>query len=121
LVRRNHFEYNLRLYLNVNGKRVLGKGGAQILEAIEDSGSISAAAEALGMSYKFVWDYLVRMRRILRSPIVVTHRGGGRGTEKGGGGATLTPFARNILQEFHSTETTLKKLLKNRRIAIRKQ
>jgi molybdate transport system regulatory protein len=117
----NHFEYSLRLYLNANGKRVLGKGGAQILEAIEDCGSISAAAEELGMSYKFVWDYLVRMRRIVKTPIVITYRGGGGGRRKGGGGTALTPFARNILDEFHSTETSLKKLLKSRRIAIRRQ
>ncbi|MFI5449511.1 MAG: winged helix-turn-helix domain-containing protein [Candidatus Bathyarchaeia archaeon] len=116
----NHFEYTLRLYLNANGKRVLGKGGAQILEAIEDCGSISAAAEELGMSYKFVWDYLTRIRRILKIPIVVTYRGGAQRHRKGGGGATLTPFARKMLEEFHSTETELKQNLIRRRISLAK-
>jgi len=115
----SHFEYGLRLYLNANGKRVLGKGGAQILEAIEDCGSISAAAEELGMSYKFVWDYLTRIRRIVKAPIVVTYRGGGVGRRrKGGGGTTLTPFARAMLDEFHSTETNLKKTLSRRKITL---
>ena len=55
--------YSFRLYLNSNGERVLGKGGALILEAIDEHGSIALAAEELGMSYKFVWDYLGRMKQ----------------------------------------------------------
>ena len=112
------FEYNFRLYLNVDGKRVLGKGGAQILEAIEERGSISDAAKKLGMSYKFTWDYLVRIRRILKTPIVVTYRGGAKRHRKGGGGTALTPFARKMLREFNSTESNLKKVLNRRRIIL---
>jgi molybdate transport system regulatory protein len=116
--KKGRFGYSVRLYLNADGKRVLGKGGAQILEAIEDCGSISRAAEELGMSYKFVWDYLTRIRRIVRAPIVLTYRGGAESHRKGGGGTTLTPFARRMLQEFHSTETDLKKVLSRRRISL---
>ena len=116
--KKRRFEYNLRLYLNADGKRVLGKGGAQILEAIEDCGSISRAAEELGMSYKFVWDYLTRIRRIIHSPIVITYRGGAERHRKGGGGTTLTPFARKMLQEFHLTESHLKDALSRRRITL---
>ena len=112
------FEYNFRLYLNADGKRVLGKGGAQILQAIEERGSISGAAKKLGMSYKFMWDYLVRIRRIVKTPIVVTHRGGAERHRKGGGGTTLTPFARKMLEEFNSTEANLKKMLNRRRIML---
>ncbi len=114
------FEYTFRLYLNADGKRVLGKGGAQILEAIEECGSISDAAKKLGMSYKFMWDYLTRIRRIVKTPIVVTYRGGAKSHRKGGGGTILTPFARKMLEEFHSTETYLKKNLIRRRITLTK-
>jgi len=112
------FEYSFRLYLNADGKRVLGKGGAQILEAIEECGSISDAAKKLGMSYKFMWDYLTRIRRIVKTPIVVTYRGGAERHRKGGGGTTLTPFARRMLEEFHSTEAHLKKILNRRRVIL---
>ena len=112
------FEYSFRLYLNADGKRVLGKGGAQILEAIEECGSISQAAKKLGMSYKFMWDYLTRIRRIVKTPIVVTYRGGAERHRKGGGGTALTPFARKMLVEFHSTEADLKKILIRRRITL---
>ena len=76
--RRLKLHYTFRLYLNVDDKRVLGKGGAQILEAVDEYGSIAEAAEELEMSYKFVWDYLTRMRRRLQQPVVVTRRGGAR-------------------------------------------
>ena len=112
------FEYSFRLYLNADGKRVLGKGGAQILEAIEECGSISGAAKKLGMSYKFMWDYLVRIRRIVKTQIVVTYRGGAERHRKGGGGTTLTPFARRMLEEFNSTEANLKRILNRRRIIL---
>jgi len=112
------FEYSFRLYLNADSKRVLGKGGAQILEAIEECGSISGAAQKLGMSYKFMWDYLTRIRRIVKTPIVVTYRGGAERHRKGGGGTTLTPFAKKMLEEFHSTEANLKKMLTRRRILL---
>ena len=112
-----NLQYTFRLYLNVKGQRVLGKGGAQILEAIAQCGSIAEAAEDLDMSYKFVWDYLVRMRRRLHRPLVVTHRGGMQnGKKKGGGGTTLTPVARALLREFKETERLVQNIVSKRRI-----
>lgn len=111
-LRKKNLQYSYRLYLNSAGKRVLGKGGAQILEAIDEHGSIAAAAEKLGMSYKFVWDYLIRIRKILKEPIIITHRGGtGHRRKKGGGGAVLTPLARTLLKEFRSTEGLVNDIL----------
>jgi molybdate transport system regulatory protein len=110
--RKTDLEYRFRLYLNSNGQRVLGKGGAQILEAVDEYGSIAAAAEELEMSYKFTWDYLIRMRRRLHQPVIVTHRGGTRnGKKKGGGGTTLTPVARTLLKEFKETERLMRNIL----------
>jgi molybdate transport system regulatory protein len=70
-----NLQYTFRLYLNADGQRILGKGGAQILEAVEEYGAIAEAAKELEMSYKFAWDYLIRMRRRQHQPVVVTHRG----------------------------------------------
>ena len=116
-----NLQYTFRLYLNVDGQRLLGKGGAQILEAVDEHGSIAAAAEELEMSYKFTWDYLIRMRKRLRQPVIVTRRGGTRGGEKkGGGGTALTPAARALLKEFRETERLVRSmLLKRGRSAVR--
>ena len=82
------------------------------MEAVDKCGSIASAAESLGMSYKFVWDYLTRMRRILKKPVVVTRRGGaGHQKKRGGGGATLTPIARLLLKQYRSTERSVSTLL----------
>ena len=118
-LRKKGLQYTYRLYLNSAGERVLGKGGAQILGAIDEHGSIAAAAESLEMSYKFVWDYLTRMRKILKEPIVVTHRGGSeRRRKKGGGGAVLTPLARSLLNEYRLTEGLVKNILSKRKLVI---
>jgi len=116
--RKRNLQYTFRLYLNVDGQRLLGKGGAQILEAVDEYGSIAAAAEELEMSYKFTWDYLIRMRRRLHQPVIVTHRGGTRnGKKKGGGGTTLTPIARALLKEFRETERFMQNILTKRQRA----
>jgi molybdate transport system regulatory protein len=108
-------QYDFRLYLNADGERVLGKGGAQILESIDEHGSIAMAAEELDMSYKFVWDYLGRMKQRLRRPLITTHRGGTRHTRrKGGGGTTLTPTAKMLLRDFKSTEALVHRTLSQR-------
>jgi len=113
-----NLQYAFRLYLNCDGQRLLGKGGAQILEAIAECGSIAEAADELDMSYKFVWAYLTRMRRRLRRPLVTTRRGGTQnGNRKGGGGATLTPTAKALLKEFKETERLLQNIVSKRRIA----
>lgn len=110
-------QYTFRLYLNnAAGKRVLGKGGAEILEAIDEYGSIVAAARNLGMSYKFVWDYLIRMRKRLKQPVIVTHRGGtDLAKRRGGGGTSLTPLARSLLREFNLTQGLVDNILLSRK------
>jgi molybdate transport system regulatory protein len=109
-------QYSFRLYLNnAARKRILGKGGAQILDAIDKHGSIVRAADNLDMSYKFVWDYLVRIQERLSAPATVTRRGGASsGRKRGGGGTTLTPQARTLLKEFKSTEALLCSILSKR-------
>jgi len=112
---RMKLQYTFRLYLNADGQRILGKGGAQILESIAECGSIAEAAEELDMSYKFVWAYLSRTRRRLHQPLVVTRRGGlQHGKQKGGGGTTLTPVARALLKEFKATERLVQNIVSRR-------
>jgi len=85
------------------------------LEAVDEFGSIAEAAEELEMSYKFVWDYLTRMRKRLQQSVVVTRRGGARaGKKKGGGGATLTPVAKALLSEYRETERLVRKITSKR-------
>ena len=52
-VRKGKLEYTFGLYLNADGRRVFGKDGAEIPEALEEYGSVAAAAKKLEISYKF--------------------------------------------------------------------
>jgi len=89
-----------KIWLEYKGEPLLGKGGAAILQAIKEEDSISKAAKKLGMSYRYVWNYLSKMERVLREPIV-QRRKGGRG---GGGGAKLTELGESLLKEYRRVE-----------------
>lgn len=89
-----------KVWLEYNGKPILGKGGAEILEAIKEEGSISRAARKVGMSYRHVWSYLDNMQKVLKEPIVETYKGG----RTGGGGARLTELGESLLKEYRRVE-----------------
>jgi len=78
-----------------SGARI-GPGKAKLLESIRDTGSISAAAREMGMSYKRAWLLLDSMNRAF-SELVVTAAPGGAG----GGGATLTAFGAEVLERYN--------------------
>jgi len=105
--RKETHEVVCKIWLEHKGKPVLGRGGAEILEAIRKEQSISKAARKLGMSYRYVWNYLERMNRTLEEPVITTFRGG----RTGGGGAQLTEFGEMILREYYRMEKYVGELL----------
>lgn len=96
-----------KIWLEHKGKPLIGKGGAEILQAITEHKSISKAAEKLGMSYRYVWNYIERVNQALGKPIVKTFRGG----KQGGGGAVLTELGRNLLRKYRRAESYVGELL----------
>ncbi len=97
--RKNLCRVAYKIWLEHEGKSVLGKGGAKILEAIKEEESISKAARKLGMSYRYVWNYLDKMSSTLQEPVVSTFRGGSVG-----GGARLTPLGEELIKEYRRIE-----------------
>jgi molybdate transport system regulatory protein len=77
-----------------SGARI-GPGKVRLLESIRDSGSISAAAREMGMSYKRAWLLLDSMNQAFTELVVKAAPGG-----TGGGGATLTPFGAEVLEHY---------------------
>lgn len=67
------------------GEIALGPGKADLLQAIEEAGSLSVAAKSLGMSYMRAWGLVKTMNRAFKTPLVESTRGG-----IGRGGARLT-------------------------------
>ena len=108
--RKTKLRYSFRLYVLAGEKRVLGKGGAQILDSVDRLGSLSATAVELKMSYRFVWRYIHRIEDRLGKPVIITRRGGTlHGKNKGGGGAKLTPVAKALLRDYLAMEQRLQR------------
>jgi molybdate transport system regulatory protein len=78
---------------------MLGPGKAELLERIDDSGSIAAAAREMGMSYKRAWLLIETLNAMFDTPLVESARGG-----PGKGGATLTGRGRAVLDAYRAIE-----------------
>ncbi len=86
---------------------MLGKGGAEILQAIAKTNSLSKAAVKLDMSYRYLWNYIQKTQKALGEPIVDTFKGG----KAGGGGAKLTALGQSLLTEYQQVESYLSEVL----------
>ena len=89
----------LQLRVKFDAATAFGPGKAELLSQIESSGSISAAARAMRMSYKRAWQLVDDMNRAFRSPVVVTAAGGSQG-----GGAVLTAVGKRVLAAYRSLQ-----------------
>jgi len=87
----------LRILLSPN--TAMGLGKANLLQYIEESGSIAAASRQMGMSYKRAWYLIDTMNAYFREPVVTATKGG-----KSGGGAHLTPTGRAVLDAYRRVE-----------------
>ncbi|HEV2319942.1 MAG TPA: LysR family transcriptional regulator [Verrucomicrobiae bacterium] len=85
----------------VAGKNIaFGPGKAELLAAVNKTGSITGAADSLGMSYMRAWTLIRTMNRCFCDPLVDAVRGGLRG----GGGAHLTPTGQQVLKLYHQMD-----------------
>jgi molybdate transport system regulatory protein len=77
----------------------MGPGKAQLIALIEATGSISAAAREMGMSYRRAWQLVEAINLSFSQPVIVTATGGKRG-----GGASVTEVGRALVAQFHAME-----------------
>jgi molybdate transport system regulatory protein len=96
-----------KIWIEHEGQPLIGKGGAEILQSIAKENSITKAAETLGMSYRYVWNYLKKIEKTIGTPIVETYKGG----KAGGGGAKLTKTGKSLLSEYKRLEICLSEFL----------
>jgi molybdate transport system regulatory protein len=88
-----------RLRVLMGSYTAMGPGRADLLEAIDRTGSISGAAKEMQMSYRRAWVLLESTNAAFVEPLVLTSAGG-----SGGGGATLTDFGRGVLERYREME-----------------
>ncbi len=89
----------LRLRVYAGEAIAMGPGKADLLEAIDRTGSISGAGRELGMSYKRCWDLVETMNASFVDPLVATAAGGSHG-----GGTVLTECGRQVLAQYRRME-----------------
>ncbi len=97
-----HLKPQYKIWLEtVDQKGVLGDGKYQLLKAIDETGSLKAAMEQLGLSYRKTWDNLRQIEERLGFPILETSRGG---AEKGN--TCLTEDGKRIVRAFDRFHTS---------------
>ncbi len=94
-ITRMTYSKTIRLRVMQGDTIAFGPGKADLLQAIERTGSISGAAREMEMSYRRAWLLVEEMNRCFSNPLVATATGGARG-----GGAVVTELGREVLARY---------------------
>ncbi len=102
-------EIKSKLWIEVDGKPVFGRGRRFLLEAIDRYGSINRAAKEISISYRKAWGYINAMEERLGFKLIDRQIGG-----KNGGGATLTQEAKLFLKKYAELEMGIREMVDER-------
>jgi molybdate transport system regulatory protein len=84
----------LHLWLETGDGMLLGLGRIQLLELVEELGSLNKAAAAMGMSYRAAWGRMKQTETVIGEPLVERS-----GPKKG---FRLTPLGHEIVRLFRA-------------------
>jgi molybdate transport system regulatory protein len=90
---------SIKIRLHHHDQIAFGPGKADLLDAIKEHGSISAAGRSMGMSYKRAWDLIQTMNQSFKQPLVTTSKGG---SQKGG--AIVTAMGEKVLNQYREAQ-----------------
>jgi len=96
------------LWIRRQQDEFLGSEQIRLLREIAAKGSITKAAQAVGISYKTAWDTVNRVNNLADKPLVERLAGG-----KGGGGTRLTPSGESIIEQYEILEEEHGRFLDN--------
>jgi molybdate transport system regulatory protein len=96
------------LWINRAEDKFLGGERIKLLEKIDELGSITKAAKAVGISYKTAWDAVNLINNLSEEPLVDRLTGG-----KGGGGTSLTAEGKKVITQFNTIQEEHRKFLDN--------
>ena len=97
------------LWIEHRGIVVLSEWRVKLLEAIDATGSISAAAGKMDVTYHRAWEKVHEMEEGLGAKLIDAQAGGA-----GGGGATLTAKGRELIKKFRSFDSGLADVIDRR-------
>ena len=93
--KRQWMKARAKVWLEIEDQYVFGFGLSEMLKAVEATGSIKAAADSLGKSYRYVWGRIKEAEQALGEPLVQT-RVGGKGTRR----SSLTELASRLVADY---------------------
>jgi molybdate transport system regulatory protein len=96
------------IWFHRDENKFLGGDRINLLEKIDDLGSITKAAKAVGISYKTAWDTINMINNLAEKPLVDRLTGG-----KGGGGTSLTAEGKKVITQFKTIQEEHRKFLDN--------
>ena len=102
-----------KIWIEIAGEPVFGRGRRFLLEAIDSHGSINRAARETGVSFRKAWSHIKAMEERLGVKLVDRTVGG-----RNGGGAVITADARTILKQFETLENDVRKIVDSRFAAL---
>ncbi|MEK6209878.1 MAG: LysR family transcriptional regulator [Pseudomonadota bacterium] len=99
--RKNAAKRTLRPQIRIMFRKAIamGPGKADLLQAIGETGSISAAARRMNMSYRRAWLLVDTMNQCFDGPLVETATGGNHG-----GGARITELGKDVLRRYREMD-----------------
>lgn len=100
------YKIKSRIWIEADGNILLGEGRVALLQAIDETGSLSKAAKSLKMSYKKAWSLIDALNKRAEKPVITTSIGG-----RGGGGASLTPYGKALVNAFDTVNKNCWKFL----------
>lgn len=96
------------LWMHRQQSEFLGSDRINLLEKIDELGSITKAAKGVGISYKTAWDAINMINNLAEKPLVDRLTGG-----KGGGGTSLTAEGKKVIKQFKTIQEEHRKFLSN--------
>ncbi len=94
------------LWLGRKGKAFLSANRIDLLESVDRLGSITRAAQDIGLSYKAAWDAVDAMSNLADRPLMIRATGG-----QHGGGSQLTEHGRELVRLYRLLQSGYQRLL----------
>ncbi len=101
-----NYQVKSRIWIEADDQILLGEGRVRLLRAIEEHGSLSRASKQLNISYKKAWRLIDAVNKAAKEPVTTSSVGG-----VGGGGASLTPYGRDLVNAFETLNKNCWKFL----------
>ncbi|MFQ5610816.1 MAG: winged helix-turn-helix domain-containing protein [Anaerolineae bacterium] len=106
-------EVKSNIWVEVDGEVALSRWRVSLLEAVQETGSISKAAEKMGVSYHRAWDKIRECEERLGVKLLETQIGG-----SGGGGAKLTRAGQQYVERFKAFSAGIDSQIRQRFEAV---